>query len=144
VAQLDTHRGPLKKVATSRLGLWAPVAAYMVLIFALSSVSRLPEPPGALSDKHVHALVYAGLLVTVARALARGSWEGLSPRILATAWLVATLYGASDEWHQGFVAGRTSDVRDVAADAAGAALAAVALWACGIIARFRRAHVETR
>jgi VanZ family protein len=54
------------------------------------------------------------------------------------------LYGVSDEWHQSFVSGRTSDLLDVAADASGASLAAVVLWACGIIARLRRADVESR
>lgn len=126
------------------MALWAPVVAYMAVIFALSSTARLPAPPGGLSDKHVHALVYGGLLVVVARALARGWWSGLAARTLALSWILTVAYGASDEYHQGFVAGRTSDLYDLLADGAGAAVAALALFACGIIARFRRAHVETR
>ena len=35
------------------------------------------------------------------------------------AWGVGTLYAASDEWHQGFVAGRGPSVRDVMIDSAG-------------------------
>jgi len=129
---------------TSRLGLWAPVVAYMAAIFALSSTSHLPSAPGGLSDKEVHGLVYAGLVAVLARALAGGAWTRLTPRVVVVAWLVAVLYGASDEWHQRFVSERTSDLLDVAADASGAALGAVVLWACGIIARLRRADVEFR
>jgi VanZ family protein len=129
---------------TTRVGLWSPVAIYMAAIFLLSSTARLPAPPGGLSDKQVHALVYAGLCAVTARAFARGAWRRLSARTLALAWLVTVFYGATDEWHQGFVPGRTTDLMDLAADAAGAAIAALALGACGIIARLRRAHVETR
>ena len=49
--------------------------------------------------------------------------------------VIAAAYGASDEWHQFFVPGRQSDWHDLAADAAGAAAVAGALWAWGIIAR---------
>jgi VanZ family protein len=129
---------------TSRLGLWAPVVAYMAAIFALSSATYVPSAPGGLSDKEAHGLVYAGLAAVLARALAGGAWTRLTPRVVAVAWLVAVLYGVSDEWHQSFVSGRTSDLLDVAADASGASLAAVVLWACGIIARLRRADVESR
>ena len=34
-----------------------------------------------------------------------------------------SFYGATDEWHQSFVPGRDADVRDLVADAVGAALA---------------------
>lgn len=35
------------------------------------------------------------------------------------AWGIGTLYAASDEWHQGFVAGRGPSLRDVMIDSAG-------------------------
>ena len=40
---------------------WAPVAVYMGVIFALSSISRPPDLPSALGDKGGHALLYSGL-----------------------------------------------------------------------------------
>jgi VanZ family protein len=43
------------------------------------------------------------------------------------AWALATLYGAADELHQGFVPGRTSLLSDVAIDSGGA-LAAILLF----------------
>ena len=65
-----------------------------------------------------------------------------SVRMRVLEWLVvlfalAALYGASDEWHQSFVPGREVSALDLAADTAGAAIAAVALRAWAII-RARR------
>jgi VanZ family protein len=52
--------------------------------------------------------------------------------------LIATAYGAIDEFHQSFVPGRSSTVADGIADAAGAALGA---WIVGqeIVGRLRTA-----
>ena len=55
-------------------------------------------------------------------------------------WLSATLYAASDEFHQIFVAGRTPKLTDVAIDSAGA-LAAVLIYAM-IVRRRRDAEKE--
>jgi VanZ family protein len=43
--------------------------------------------------------------------------------------VLAIAYGVSDEFHQRFVPGRSSDVYDVLADAEGAAAAALGAWA---------------
>lgn len=95
----------------------------MGLIFAASSRSDLDPLPGNVLDKIVHFGVYAVLGALVVRALAGGR---LAPewRHVGLAVLVSTLYGASDEWHQGFVPGRTPDLMDVAADALGASAGA--------------------
>ncbi|MBM3842162.1 MAG: VanZ family protein [Verrucomicrobia bacterium] len=70
------------------------------------------------SDKVVHFAVY-GLLGTLACRPAR-TWRGA-----AVAVLVTSAFGASDEWHQSFVPGRTAELADWVADSAGAACAAV-------------------
>lgn len=116
---------------------WAPAVLWAALIFALSSVSGLPAPPGGLTDKHAHLITYAVLCACLVwgltdRAPARTTWG-----IAAAAVVLAALYGASDEWHQSFVPGRESSTLDLAADAAGAVLAAVGLRAWAII-RARR------
>jgi VanZ family protein len=120
------------------LALWGPVVAYMALIFVLSAQPQAPLPP-QLSDKHGHSLGYMGLAVTVARALGGGIAAGASLPTAAAAWAIATGYGATDEWHQSFVPGRSADVRDWFADAAGAVIGAGACWAWGII-RSRPEH----
>jgi VanZ family protein len=112
----------------------------MAVLFGLSSIPRPPEPPPSfpLTDKAAHLLLYAGLGGLVVRALA-GGWS--RPVTFGTACLAAaisTLYGASDEIHQHFVPPREMDAIDLAADAAGAALAAGVLY---IVSRVRRSRI---
>jgi VanZ family protein len=117
---------------TRALALWGPVVAFMAAIFIVSAQPQPPLPP-QLSDTQGHSLAYMGLAVTVGRALAGGLAAGISLPTAAAAWAIASGYGATDEWHQSFVPGRSADVRDWFADAAGALLGAGACWAWGII-----------
>jgi VanZ family protein len=99
--------------------LWAAV------IWLASSFSWGPLPvdvPGWVpTDKVAHSLIFGVLAWLIARP---GS---VSRGVVLRAWLLATLWGALDEWHQSWVPGRFSDVRDAAADAVGAALG-LAAW----------------
>jgi len=124
----------VSRLRQSRWWWWGPVILVMAAIFALSSTARIPDLPGG-TDKQVHGFTYGVLALLAARALTRGHLPALSAGVAAQAWLIATLYGATDELHQAFVPGRTADVLDLAADAAGAFAVLSALWACGIIAR---------
>ena len=112
--------------------LWGPVVAYMAVIFYESSLHAAPLP-SAISDKVAHALGYALLGALCARAVAGGFPLPLSPGSAALSLAIAVAYGATDEWHQRFVSGRSADLADLLADAVGAALAVGAVWACGII-----------
>jgi VanZ family protein len=120
--------------------LWAPVAAYMAFLFGLSSIAETPPVPGGV-DKHVHAWLYAGLAVVTLRALVAG-W-----RVPVTVWhvgltiAITTAYGISDEFHQSFVPPRTSDWRDVLADAIGATVAACACLVWSALRTRRRRGV---
>lgn len=124
--------------ARSLLRYWAPPAAYAALIFHLSAQSRLPMDDFiALHDKLLHAVEFGGLSFLLFRALFRAS--PLSGRTGAAALagaLLATLYAATDEWHQSFVPGRSGEPADLVADAAGA-FAACAL--APLYGRFARA-----
>jgi VanZ family protein len=111
------------------------VVAWAAFIFTLSSIPRLPSPPSAITDKHLHLGTYAVLAALLVRALARGTWTGVSMRVAIAAFVAATLYGVSDELHQRFVPGRDVSAGDLLADAAGAALAAGTLRAWAIIRR---------
>jgi VanZ family protein len=99
----------------------------MVALFLLSSWESPPDL-GAGTDKEVHWMLYLGLSALVVRALARGEWRGVTWGRVIGAIVLSALYGASDEFHQRFVPGRTPDVLDLAADTAGASVAAVAIW----------------
>src|SRR5690348_13673789 len=97
----------------SWLWLWGPVIFWMALIFSLSSLHDAPLPPG-ISDKSGHGLGYIGLSVLLVRAMVGGLPRPVSLGVAIIAIIVTVLYGMSDEIHQLFVAGRSSDVGDLA------------------------------
>lgn len=111
-----------------RATAWTVAAvSYAAAIFWLSSQPHpFPWVPRGLltSDKAVHALEYAllGALATLALR-ARGFRPG---RALLLAAVLASAYGASDEFHQSFVPQREADVADWVADTVGAILGAAA------------------
>ena len=104
----------------------------MAVIFFLSSMTEPPLPED-VSDKSGHVLGYTVLGVTVVRAVAGGLPRRITPRIAVIAIAITVAYGATDELHQAFVAGRTAEIADLYADGAGAVLATIACWAWGII-----------
>ncbi len=88
-------------------------------IFFVSHQPKLPDLGLHFegSDKLMHALAYAVLAACLLFGLAWPPW----PRALWAAGLAA-LYGVTDELHQHFVPGRSTDVLDWLADAGGATL----------------------
>jgi VanZ family protein len=108
----------------------------MAAVFALSSMPEPPSPPG-IGDKTQHFAAYAGLGLVTLRATTGATLAGLGAGPAVTAWAIATAYGASDEYHQRFVPGRSPDVLDLGADALGAAGAIAAAWLSGILLRSR-------
>jgi VanZ family protein len=122
---------------TRRLLHWLPAAVWAALIFGVSSLSALPEAPTGITDKHAHLGVYGVLGALLVWGLTAAAPRRTTWRTVVLAVVLATIYGVSDEWHQSFVPNRQVSGLDVAADAAGAALAAVGLRAWAII-RARR------
>lgn len=110
---------------------WLPAVVMMGLIFLFSAqpASRLPYfgAIDVLLKKSGHAIGYA--------MLGFSYYYALPPRVsrftrAGLALLMVFLFALSDEFHQSFVGGRTSSMRDVAIDMAGAsvALAGVLLY----------------
>ncbi|HEY6003349.1 MAG TPA: VanZ family protein [Anaeromyxobacter sp.] len=84
-------------------------------------------PPEILGhDKLLHMGAYAVLAGLAVGALARTRLPALG-RAAAVAAVLATAYGAADEWHQSYVPGREADPWDWVADAAGAMAGAAAM-----------------
>jgi VanZ family protein len=84
-------------------------------------------PPAILSqDKLLHFCAYALLAALLAAALAR-TRLGPVPRAAIVAALLASGYGASDEWHQAHVPGREASRWDWVADTLGAATGAAVM-----------------
>lgn len=94
-----------------------PVLAYAGLIFFLSSQPTLPAPGVHGFDKVAHFVVYAGLALLAARG---GAGYGMSAGQAALFGAgLAGIYGGTDELHQSFVPGRSSEVLDLVADVLG-------------------------
>lgn len=100
----------------------------MILIFGASSIPDLGPVPG-MSDKSGHSIGYALLGGLLLRALARGRLAGVTWGRAVASVLLATLYGASDEFHQTFVPGRSADRLDLLADGVGALVSALVIGA---------------
>ena len=103
---------------------WLPALLLMIVIFTFSSMpaSNLPffGELDFLLKKGGHAIGYA--------MLGLAYFFALPPRLStgyrwALALLMAILFALSDEFHQSFVEGRTSTLRDVGIDTVGAAVA---------------------
>ena len=123
------------------LWVWGPAVALMIAIFGLSSIPDLEAPPGGLSDKAVHVLVYSLLGALVTRAVAGAQWAGVTLVTALVASLISALYGVSDELHQRFVPERSPEALDAIVDALGATGAAGVVWTWSII---RASWVEKR
>lgn len=106
------------------LKFWLPPILWAILIFMLSSGSLPNITDTYWGDftfkKFSHVIFYGVLGVLLYRALVS---EGLrKQKAFYLAVIISMLYGMSDEVHQFFVPGRTSDVRDVFFDTTGAML----------------------
>lgn len=98
----------------------------MAAIFAFSSIPSVELPNFGLLDylvkKGAHALGYGLLALSYIWGLKREKTK-IDPRLFIFAWILATLYSASDEFHQSFVPGRHPAYTDVLIDSLGAAFA---------------------
>ncbi len=135
---LDTG-APGRARLASPAWLWGPVAAYAIGIFIESSISQVPSLPSGVTDKDAHGVLYAGLGLLILRALARADWRRVSIATVLAAIALSAAYGASDEFHQRFVPGRTADLADLAADTLGASVAAGLAWLVAVVRRRRPA-----
>lgn len=105
------------------------------MTFVVSHQPAVVIPFGA-PDYVAHGINYAVLAALIVRARAGGALSQMTSSLIGSAVILAVLYGISDEFHQSFIPGRDSSVRDVVADAVGAAAGACA--AAGIGAWRRR------
>ncbi len=117
--------------------LWGPFIAALIVMFWLSSLSRVP---GAQHfwDKALHAAGYALLGVLALRAF-HGGFHALRSEPTLYAGLVVILWGISDEIHQSFVPGRHASPWDVVADVVGFGLAVVSFGSLTLLLRSARA-----
>ncbi|MCB9070573.1 MAG: VanZ family protein [Calditrichae bacterium] len=105
----------------------APPVIIAICIFILSSFSKLPtmELTFKWHDKVAHAIAYGTFAFFIARAFYyQNRFPGWRRNMVILAIVIATVYGALDEFHQSFVPGRMVDFWDGVADAVGATIGA--------------------
>jgi len=101
----------------------------MALIFVISSFEvRVPGIEHIpLQDKGIHVAEY-GVLGWLCAAASARTWRSASMwRSAVFAVLISVLWGLSDEIHQAFVPGRSSELADLLADLVGS-IAGVTAW----------------
>jgi len=106
---------------------WLPALLWGGLTFFLSMLQRAGPPGETAEHKIGHIAVFSILAGTVMWALDRGHALRLS-KSLVLAILIAGAYGASDEWHQKYVPGRSCEFSDVVLDTTAGALAVLAYY----------------
>jgi VanZ family protein len=110
-----------------RADLWLPPFLLMGIIFLFSAQPSLDSGLGAIDfvgRKLIHFAEYGLLCFLWWRLLRTGADPG---RAALVAFLLSSLFAASDEFHQSFVEGRSATAVDWAIDSAGAALMALRL-----------------
>ncbi len=73
-------------------------------------------------DKFFHFVEYFILGALLVRAFAQASDKANFKRILLLSILIASIYGALDEFHQRFVSGRSPEIFDILSDIIGSLL----------------------
>ena len=83
---------------------------------------------GGLPDEAGHSLGYLIFSLTLVWGKTSGLRKELAASTALLLWIVASCYGISDEFHQGFVLGRTPSLVDLLADALGALVGISGSW----------------
>jgi VanZ family protein len=100
---------------------WLPVVIWMVAIFIGSSIGSLPRLGDIVADGLIHhaahMLEFAILSALLLRALSKE--RAITSRNMIVTLIIAAVYGASDEFHQRFTPGRSSEGLSVLFDVAG-------------------------
>jgi VanZ family protein len=109
---------------------WGPAVIWMAVTFYISHQPAVVIPFGA-PDYVAHFVSYGCLGALLVWALSGGDRTAIAFRLLLPAVVIASLYGASDEFHQSFVPGRFMSLSDWVADTLGATLGAALACALG-------------
>jgi len=108
---------------------WFPAILYSGIIFYASSIAYIQTPlPDTVFDKILHLLEYMPFGFLTARAIYHIGVPISGRRLGLLVLAISCLYGASDEIHQSFVPGRSTDGIDLIADAMGGVIGAYLYW----------------
>ena len=116
-----------------------PAILYAILIFILSASPSISPPPGfVLEDKIYHFIEYGVFSLLLFLVFFTSGREYLRKHVFLLSTLVGMAYAVSDEIHQKFVPGRSSEFLDFVADSLGIVLVQIGIW---LYLRRRRKHL---
>jgi VanZ family protein len=119
-----------------------PAILYMGLIFYMSSGPIASPALNSIPDYYLHSAGFSLLSVLLFWAWNEGVFPSKLPGNYFFPVLITILYGISDEFHQSFVPGRDSEVKDVVSDAIGALIGMLIIKVLQrLISSFRRARI---
>ena len=100
------------------LKYWLPVILWMGAIFSLSSIPGefIPQVGIPNIDKLVHFGEYFILGILLVRAFLNSRFNMNLTAIIIVSIAAASLYAATDEWHQNFIPNRIPDIFDFLSD----------------------------
>ncbi len=100
---------------------WLPVIAWMIVIFIGSSIGNVPRVGDKTTDGVVHRVAHVLEFAILGALLLRATSKAkpITKRDLIVSLIVVAVYGASDEFHQRFTPGRSSEGLSVLFDTAG-------------------------
>ncbi len=75
-----------------------------------------------------HSVAFFVFSVTLVWGWTSGFKRAISIRDAGWLWVIAVLYGLSDEYHQSFIAGRSPAIEDAVSDGLGALVGLLASW----------------
>lgn len=110
------------KISRSFMVYQGPAILIAIVIFIFSSLPSPPDIKLSVTNEDLvkHAIAYMVFGFFIARALFfQHPLVGLRKQYIIFAIIFGILYGISDEFHQLFVPGRSSEVRDALADTVG-------------------------
>lgn len=122
---LPKKENPIKKIVKV-LWYWTPVLIWMGIIFTSSCVKGddIPKFDVPNIDKLFHTIEYFILGALLVRAFSNSITSPKYLWIFIASVLIASCYGASDEFHQLFTSGRSCDIFDLLFDAIGSSAGA--------------------
>jgi len=99
----------------------APAILVMIALFMLSTLPGNDPFLNSvdISDKIKHFVAYFVLGITFCLWISNKKWLAKPFACSSLIVLLCTLFGASDEYHQTFVPGRSGDLYDLAVDCGG-------------------------
>ncbi|MBD3367802.1 MAG: hypothetical protein GF405_06470 [Candidatus Eisenbacteria bacterium] len=131
----------MRRETERRLTAWVPAAAYVLLIFGVSSIPQLRPVLGRfrLSDKVSHLAEYSGLGALVLWAFMKTLPERRRRWAIAYTVALGATVGILDELYQTTVPGRLFEGLDWVADVVGTLLGAIV---AAVVYRSMRARRE--